>query len=226
MVRSELLRRSPLKVLEQTMHGGPGKGNLGAIVAPKGVGKTAFLVHLATYQLLQASHVIHVSFSSKTDHIVAWYEEIFREVAARFDLEGAMDVHDETIRNRVIMNFNQSGPTIDGITRSLSSMIGEGHFAADLVVVDGLDFSQSQPSELHAFQQFSAQMNVETWFSASVPSHDDTQVFDPFRDCFATIITMRSEGGKVRLGLEKDHDMKPNRDLDLTLDPKSLLISE
>jgi hypothetical protein len=226
VVKSELLKRSPLKVLEQTTHGGPGPGNLGAVVAPKGVGKTAFLVHLATYQLLQQRHVIHVSFSSKTDHIVAWYEEIFQEVARRFDLDGAMDVHDEIIRNRVIMNFNQSGPTIDGITRSLSSMIGEGHFAADLVVVDGFDFTRSRPEEVLRFRSFARERGIEIWFSASVPSHEDTTAFDAYRECFATVISMRSAGGSIRLGLEKDHDVDPLPRLDLTLDPKNLLVSE
>jgi len=226
MVRSELLKRSPLKVLEKTMHGGPGKGNLGAVVAPKGVGKTAFLVHLSTYQLLQQRHVIHVSFSSKTDHIVAWYEQIFGEIARRFNLDGAMEVHDEIIRHRVIMNFNQAGPTVDRIAHSLSAMIGAGHFAADLVVVDGYDFSKSNPQEIRAFRDFSRDMNVETWLSVSVPSREDTSAFDPFRDCFATIISMRSEEDRIRFTLEKDHDISPLPQLDLALDPKTLLVSD
>ena len=104
MVKQELIKRSPLRILEKTIHGGLGKGNLGVIAARKGVGKTAFLVHLSTDQLFQDKHVIHVSFSSNTKHIIEWYEDIFNEISNRFELESAMSVHDSIIKNRVIMN--------------------------------------------------------------------------------------------------------------------------
>ena len=38
MIKSEQNRRSPLRILEKTTHGGVGKGNLGVIAARKGVG--------------------------------------------------------------------------------------------------------------------------------------------------------------------------------------------
>ena len=47
MHRKELNERSPLRVLEESIHGGLGRGNVGVIVARKGVGKTAFLVGVA-----------------------------------------------------------------------------------------------------------------------------------------------------------------------------------
>ena len=70
MVKSELIKRSPLRVFEKSINGGLGKGNLGVLASRKGVGKTACLVHIATDQLFNDKHVIHVSFSSRVDHIV------------------------------------------------------------------------------------------------------------------------------------------------------------
>ena len=58
MVKEELVSRSPLRILEKSTHGGLGKGNLGVIAAKRGVGKTAFLVHMATDQLFQGNHII------------------------------------------------------------------------------------------------------------------------------------------------------------------------
>ena len=83
MIREELIRRSPFRILEKSIHGGVGKGNIGMIAARKGVGKTACLVHLATDQLFQNKYVIHVSFSPDTSHIISWYEDIFEEIAQR-----------------------------------------------------------------------------------------------------------------------------------------------
>ena len=48
MVRAELIKRSPLRILERSMHGGLGAGNIGILASRKGVGKTACLVHIAT----------------------------------------------------------------------------------------------------------------------------------------------------------------------------------
>ena len=233
MVKTELIRRSPLRILEESTRGGPGKGNLGAIVAQKGVGKTAFLVHLSTFQLLQDRQVIHVSFSSRTDHIVDWYEEIFAEITQRYGLEDAMQIHDEMIRHRVIMNFNQQGVEAKRITESLKSMIGQGHFPADLIVVDGYDFSRTSSSEIVEFLDFARDMHLEIWFSVSLGSADAGDagseipgLLEPHQEHFASIIAMRAEGGFVWLRLLKDHDAQPVPDLHLRLDPKVLLVSE
>ena len=46
MIKKELISKSPLRILEKSIHGGVGKGNLGVIAARKGIGKTACLVHM------------------------------------------------------------------------------------------------------------------------------------------------------------------------------------
>src|SRR4030042_4764412 len=107
MIKSESNRRSPLRILEKSTQGGVGPGNIGVIAARKGVGKTACLVHIATDQLFENKHVIHVSFSANTSHIISWYEDIFDEIAKKYNLDSAGEVHDEIVRNRIIMNFNQ-----------------------------------------------------------------------------------------------------------------------
>ena len=54
MYRKELNERSPLRLLENSIHGGLGRGNLGVVVARHGVGKTAFLVGVALDDLLRS----------------------------------------------------------------------------------------------------------------------------------------------------------------------------
>jgi len=48
MIMEDLISRSPLRILENSIHGGLGKGNIGVLASRKGVGKTACLVHIAT----------------------------------------------------------------------------------------------------------------------------------------------------------------------------------
>jgi KaiC/GvpD/RAD55 family RecA-like ATPase len=77
MVKKEITEKSPLRKLESAVHGGVGKGNIGVIASKKGIGKTACLVHIATDKMMNDKHVIHVSYSSRVDHIISWYEDIF-----------------------------------------------------------------------------------------------------------------------------------------------------
>ncbi|HKJ85150.1 MAG TPA: hypothetical protein VKA06_03695 [Spirochaetia bacterium] len=233
MVKAELVKRSPLRILEKSIHGGVGKGNIGVIASRKGTGKTACLVHIATDQLFQNKHVIHVSFSGRTDHIVSWYEDIFGEIAKKRELDNAMTIHDEVIKNRVIMNFNQDGVTADQLLRSLRSLMTDGQFAADLIVVDGYDFERGQPDTLTAIKEFAAELDLEVWFSASIhrddPRTDDHGVpvlLSPFEDSIGVLITLQPADEHVKLSLIKDHGNYVTEDLHLMLDAKSLLIAE
>ncbi|MFP4382932.1 MAG: hypothetical protein ACLFST_03815 [Spirochaetia bacterium] len=233
MVRTELVKRSPLRILEKSIHGGVGAGNIAVIASRKGVGKTACLVHIGTDSLFQGKHVIHVSFSSRTDHIISWYEDIFKEIARRRELDSAMDVHDEIIKNRVIMNFNQEAIKPEQIIKSIRAMITDGNFAADLIIVDGYNFNRATPEAFNAFKSFASEHNLTIWFSASVHPEDPvvkTQegvpgMLEPHMDKISVLISLTPINDRVRLELKKDHDHMVTEDLHLILDSKSLLIA-
>jgi hypothetical protein len=233
MVKKELVTRSPLRILEKSTHGGVEKGNIGIITARKGVGKTACLVHIATDQLFQGKHVIHVSFATDTSHIVAWYEDIFQEISHRYNLDEAMSVHDELTKNRVIMNFRQDGISNEQIIRSLRSMIKDGHFQADTIIIDGYDFSKINADDFHPFKEFAEELKIEIWFSATLKK--DGQTYDnkgiptllsPFSTLISIIIHLESKEDHIHLKLIKDHDLTPSSDLHLRLDPHILLIAQ
>lgn len=231
MVKSELVKRSPLRILEKSLHGGLEAGGIGVIAAKKGSGKTACLVHLATDKLFQGKHVIHVSFASRTDHIVSWYEDIFKEIARKRELENAMEVHDELIKNRVVMNFSQEGVDTEQVLKSIRAMIDDGHFAADLIIVDGFDFAVGTPEDLSRIKQFALDSGLSVWFSATTPPEDSFEdgvpaVLKPYLDAVNVLISLSATDNHVKLSLVKDRDDYPKEDLHLELDPKTLLIAE
>ena len=233
MVRAELIKRSPLRILEKSMQGGLGKGNVGILASRKGVGKTACLVHIATDKLFQGRSVVHVSYSSRVDYIITWYEDIFKEISKKRQLENAVDVHDEIIRNRVIMNFKQKGMRTEQVLKSLEALISKGQFAAEAVIVDGFDFSVSCQEDLRMFHDFASRLQLEVWFSASLkgeePLFDESGGPHLLKGCLgqvAVLITLGFSGGFVRLNLVKNHDAPPAGVLALRFDPKTLLIAE
>lgn len=232
MIRNELITRSPLRILEKSTHGGVGKGNIGVIASRKGVGKTACLVHIATDQLFQEKHIIHVSFASDASHIVAWYEDIFEEIARRYKLDNAMEVHDDITRNRVIMNFRQNGVATDQVQKSIRSMVKDGNFSADVIIIDGFDFTKITAEEFNSFKVFAEEMEIELWFSATL--HREGQTYEngipsnlsKFIEDIAILILLDPKEDHIHLKLVKDHEILPNDDLHLKLDPQILLIAE
>jgi hypothetical protein len=231
MVKAELVKRSPLRILERSIHGSLAAGSIGAIASRKGVGKTACLVHLATDKLFQGKHVIHVSFAGRTDHIISWYEDIFKEIARKRDLENAMSVHDELIKNRVVMNFSQEGVSPEQVFRSVRAMITEGHFAADMIIFDGYDFEAGSVEEFNTIKQSAAELGVGVWFSVSLPDPETDErgvpsVLGDYLQEIDVVITLTPSERFVKLNLVKDYAHYPQEDLHLKLDPKTLLIAE
>ena len=232
MIKTELIKRSPLRILEESIRGGLGTGNVGVLASRKGVGKTACLVHIATDKLFQNKPVIHVSYASRVDYIINWYEDIFREIAKKRELERAIEVHDEIIKNRVIMNFKQDAANTEQILKSLEAMIQFGQFAADCVIVDGYDFAKGSPEDLKAFKEFANRVGVEVWFSASLRGEEplfDEQgiplVLQGYLDEIAVLITLGFKDEFVRLNLAKCHECLTLGELPLKLDPQTLLIA-
>jgi KaiC/GvpD/RAD55 family RecA-like ATPase len=232
MIKTELIKRSPLRVLEESIQGGLGAGNIGVLASRKGVGKTACLVHIATDKLFQSKPVIHVSYASRVDYIINWYEDIFKEIAKKRELERAIEVHDEIIKNRVIMNFKQDATKTDQILKSLETMIQFGQFAAHTLIVDGYDFSLGSPEDLQKFKEFANRVGVEVWFSASLkgdePLFDEEGVplvLERYLDEIAVLITLGFKEQFVRLNLIKCQECLSLGELPLKLDPQTLLIA-
>jgi len=233
MVKQELIEKSPLRILEKSTHGGVGAGNIGIIAARKGVGKTACLVHIATDKLLQTRHVIHVSFSGKTDHIVSWYEDIFTEISKRKNLEHAMDVHDELVKYRLIMNFGSHPSAIDYVIERIRSMAGLSGFTPDCIIVDGYDFYSGSASDIAAMKRFAGELGCEIWFSVSLtedPLSLDKNglptILSAYLSTVDVVILLSTGERSVELKLVKDHDIMPVQNLNLRLDTKILLITD
>src|SRR5436190_7396471 len=83
----ELSHRSPLRLFERSVHGGLGRGNIGVVASRTGVGKTAFLTCLALDDLLRDRRVLHVTTSHTVDHVRAFYDEMFADLAREAHLE-------------------------------------------------------------------------------------------------------------------------------------------
>lgn len=232
MLKQEIIKRSPIRILEKSIHGGLGKGNLGVFTARKGVGKTACLVHFATDNLLQDQKALHISFSDDPQHITHWYTQVFHEISRAYKLEGAMDIYEEIIRNRLILHFKRSGLQLDAVQSSIDRLIRDSAFKPTIIIVDGFSFDKATPADLKFWKNLAVQQNAEIWFSATLqvdyPATDSQGMPAPisqFAEDFAVVILLIAHHEFIELKLLKDHDARDVEKLRLKLDPKTLLIS-
>jgi hypothetical protein len=235
MVKEELVQRSPVRIFMNSIHGGLKSGELGIIASPSGIGKTSVLVQIALDKLLQGKKVIHISFTRHTDHVLAWYEDIFDEFINKKNLENEQDVKNEIVKNRVLMKFTQGGISSDQILRSLHALIKDGGFNADALIVDGFDFSRGTETEAHlvAIKTFAAEMGVSVWYSCTVkgeePFYDQRNIPQVIKDIsglFEVIIILDPKSDHIALTVSRDRDTNNPEHLALKLDPKTLLILE
>ena len=232
MLKEQLIKRSPLRVFDESLNGGLETGHLGVLTARKGVGKTACLVHIATDKLLRGENVLHISFADDPKHIITWYEQVFREVARAYKLENAMDVHDEIIRQRLILHFKQPDIPFTEIKSNISQLKGGLSGEPQLIVVDGFPFEDAAPERLEEWKKFAEELRAPIWFSATLhreklelDGHGVPGPVNKFYDLFSVIIMLKPMQNHTEFNLLKSSQNGGDRKIQLKLDPKTLLIS-
>jgi KaiC/GvpD/RAD55 family RecA-like ATPase len=231
--KEDLIRRSPIRLFEESIQGGLQAGEIGIIASPRGVGKTSVLVQIAIDKLLRGKKVIHMSFSQRRQNVLAWYEDIFEELVGRKELEGRDDVRDELVKNRVLMNFTQGAMALDTVLKSLRSMITEGGFAADTLIADGFDLSRVDREYLVKVREFAKDMGLSIWYTCTTngaaPQYDEGNiplVVKSFEDLIDVAIVLTPKPDHTELSVSKNRGAPPAQSPATRLDPKTLLILE
>ena len=230
MIKEELIQRSPVRVLEKSIHGGLKAGEIGIITsAAAGVGKTSVLVQLALDKLLQEEKVIHVSFSQHTDYVLLWYADIFDEFTKKKDLVNTEEIKDDLVKNRVILNFNQDAVTGEQILKSLKALITEGAFNASLIVIDGFDFSRTNRERMEEIKAAAKELNISIWYSCNTKENGNGKnkipaIVREYIDLLDAVIVLEPKADHVELSALKYRNSTELGCIALKLDPKTLLI--
>ena len=232
MLKKEMLQRSPIRVLEKSINGKLGTGNLGVFTARKGVGKTACLIHVATDKLLRDKKVLHISFTGDPHHIEWWYKQVYQEVATAYKLKNAIENYDQMIHNRLILNFNQKDMDLNHVKKSIVQFKESAGFDPELIMVDGFSFYNASENDFKTWKSIAEDLKVEMWFSATM--HRENMKFDllgiptpvnKYYDYLSVIIMLNPKKSYVDLTLLKDHESTELEKLRLKLDPKTLMIT-
>lgn len=230
MRRREINERSPVRVLESSIHGGLGNGNIGVVIARHGVGKTAFLVGMALDDLMRGRKVLHVSLEHPTDKVRAYYDEIFNDLAHARQLEDVWKVRLETERARRIHCYLGDSFAIDKLREALAFMRSHGDFVPVTIVIDGYPFEKAGQTEMGALREIARETDAELWMSAVTHREsimNENGVPEPLAHLEGdvdVILRMAHDMKAVHVSLLKDHDNPEVPDLKLALDPTTMLL--
>ena len=230
MHRKELNERSPLRLLEQSIHGGLGRGNIGVVVAQRGVGKTAFLVGVALDDLMRGRKVLHVALDEPVDKIRDYYDEIFMDLAHSLNLEDIGNERLEVERNRNIHSYVGSSFSIPKLREAIEFLRTYMDFDPAALIIEGFDFEKATIADMEALRHVARDIDGELWMSAvthRVSPKNEHGVPEPVahvEQAIDVILSMQHGGDTVNLHLLKDHDNPEVSDSHVALDPTTLLL--
>jgi len=230
MYQKELNECNPLRLLEHSIHGGLGLGNLGVIVARHGIGKTALLVGIALDEAMRGRKTLHVSLDNTVDHLREFYDEVFIDLAYSARLEDPSAVRLEMERNRILHTYAGKSFTIHKLRHSINFLKEYAHFTPVCVILEGFDFDRATVQDVEAFRQLALDFNVELWMSAvrhrnlPVDDHGIPESVAQFTSSISVIVQMKDDNGGVALSILKDHDNPDVARVALALDPSTMLL--
>lgn len=233
MYRKEVNAQSPLRILDKSIHGGLGKGNLGVVMARAGVGKTACLVQIGLDDLMRERAVLHVALEQTVGHVQSWYDALFDDLVNQTDLEDSEQVRFAIARKRLIYSFADHDLWPERLEKTVEMFKKHLDFQPAAILVDGYDWSAHSVAEnaamIGAFKAYAKMLGAELWMSAQThrevtSSHPDRvpPPCDAYGDLIDVVLFLEPHGDDISVRLLKDHGDAEPHDTHLHLHPDTL----
>lgn len=230
--QTELNERSPLRLFEKSTRGGLGPGNIGVVVARRGVGKSAFLVGVAIDNLMRGKNVLHVAVRQSLGRVREYYDEIFVDLARTSRLEDRDAVKREMERHRHIHAYIGATFSVGKLRDEVTLLREFVHFSPNALVVDGWDFEGASKEDLQELHALAKEFDAELWMSAVChreSKKNERGIPEPLAHHegeLDVIVRLAHDGKNVHVSLLKDHDNPKPSDARLALDPVTMLLIE
>jgi hypothetical protein len=231
MIRQEAILQSPLRILDRSIRGGLGKGHLGVIMAPAGVGKSACLVQIGLDALLRGKAVLHVAVGQPVEHVSARYDALFDELAERVDLADRGRVRESIAHRRLIWSSVEGTFGARGLDEGLAAFQAHLGLAPCTILVDGFDWREPGcTATVGAFKESAARIGAELWMTARDGRGRELgrarRIAPLPDDCAALVdvgLCLEPHGRHARVTLVKDFEEFPGTtDVPLLLDGGTL----
>jgi hypothetical protein len=226
------LRRSPRTLLERDGYPGPGPGHVAVVLARAGVGKTAFLVGIGLDALLSGQKVLHISIERTVDQVRKWYDDLLGEMLRRERLlQHWAGIQLEIERRRHIHTYVGRSFSIARLSQAMDLLGSAMEFAPDVIIFDRPALEGVDRSCFEELRQIAITAGAELWISCR--THRDgpqgeaghlPPPADAWEDLVDLAFRLDPREARIRLQVLKDRDSMPGQDLNILLDPASMLL--
>lgn len=233
MLKHDLIKRNPLRLLDSEGSRILGDGEFGGVVARAGVGKTAFLVQVAMDSLLNGKNVLHISLDQPVKKVCLWYEEVFNSITGKYNFKNGNTLWEEILPHRFIMTFKSGEFNIEILEERLNDLIEQGIFFPQVCLVDGLKFDDTVREILNELKLLAKDQGFPCWFS--IKSHrDEPKVETGFpvslaqvEDLFDVVFELAPSTNEIEIRVLKDKARRFKDPGDLVvLDPSTFLVKK
>ena len=226
------LRRSPRTLLERDGHPGPGAGHLAVVMARAGVGKTAFLVGIGIDALLSGQKVLHISLERTVDKVRDWYDDLLMAMLRREKkLKHLPAIQLEIEKRRNIHTYVGHSFNAGRLRSALELLRDAADFVPNVIILDRMEMEGFDPEIIEAAKKMAGEVGAELWMAcrthrdgpAAAEGHLPPPA-DRFEHLVDTAFRLDPQNKKVRLHVAKDGQQMLGQDLNVVLDPKTLLL--
>ena len=129
------------EVIDDLADGGLGKGELGVMVAPAGIGKSWALVNIGANAVKAGLKVIHYTLELNEHYVGLRYDSVFTGIAAqelKYNIDDVKKRLTSIKGNLIVKYYPTKGASVNSISAHIEKCIVQG-FKPDLIIVDYAD---------------------------------------------------------------------------------------
>ncbi len=227
----DFIKVSPLKVLERSSRKSLGPGNLGVLIARAGGGKTSCLIKIAFDKIFRKERLVHISLEDGPEKVSAYYDVMFKDLAKALSISDYDEYRKIIDADRMILAYLNNSFETERLRTNLKNLEDNLGFQPGALIVDGLDFENSERALFEDIRDIASEFEVEVWFSALSHRHitDVNERGIPYPchrldDLFSIIIQLQTGPSGTFLKLLKDHDNPTITDVGVGLDTNTFLV--
>ena len=204
-------------------------GQMAAICARAGIGKTSFVVQVAIFAMARGKKVLHISLDEPVTKINLWYGEMFRHIATKNTISRINHTWTELMPNRLIMTLRHDGFSVPRLEERLADLMEQNIFKPDMLVIDGFPFESTDRSVLKEIKILAEKMNMNVWFTVTTHRHEEPDQdgmpvqLSQINDLFNALFQMVPENKTVNLAVLKGN-VDSRKANPLFIEPETRLI--
>lgn len=170
MNNREHSKNQPFRAFEAHPQGGFPAGQVSALLARPGVGKSAALINFALDHMLRERPVLHLSLGANSDKVHQFYRQISSVFLPTY---GPLENWNALSQNLVVLSYPNPRKMMEGFRSDLDTLSTHARISPALVLVDDLEFGNHLDDDLGALSQAAQSKAVSILVSVRIYRHDD-----------------------------------------------------